>query len=66
MDVNYFKLIIKTIAITYVSEISTCVCKENGYTSLGTIIDMFSRVTIVGLSIPVVLELLSMVDKCLN
>jgi len=66
IDIGFFKIIIKTIAITYISELSICVCKENGYISLATIIDMFSRLAIVGISIPLVKELISMVNRCLS
>ena len=50
---EYIKLIVKVIGISYVTEISSNICKENG----------FDDISVTGLCIPVIVTLFEMVSE---
>ncbi|MDY4741626.1 MAG: stage III sporulation AC/AD family protein [Lachnospira sp.] len=63
---GYIKLIIKVIGISYVTEISSNICKENGFSALASIMEIYARISIVGMCLPVVITLFQMVSQCLS
>ena len=62
---GYIKLIIKVIGISYVTEISSNICKENGFSALASIMEIYARISVVGLCFPIVINLVEIVNGCL-
>lgn len=60
---EYIKLIIKVIGISYVTEISSNICKENGFAALASAMEIYARISVAGLCIPVIVTLFEMVSE---
>ncbi len=58
LDTSYIAILIKMIGITYVSEFSANLCKDAGYQSVAGQIEMFGKLSILVISMPVILVLL--------
>ena len=55
---KYITILIKMLGITYVAEFATAICKDLGYQSISAQIEMFARLTLFAISIPVVSALI--------
>ncbi|MCC8029768.1 MAG: stage III sporulation protein AD [Lachnospiraceae bacterium] len=62
VDSAMIKILLKMIGITYVSEFAAQICRDAGFGSLGSQIEIFARLSIMAVSVPVVLALLETVE----
>lgn len=53
VDSKYIEMVIKMVGITYVAEFATNICKDAGYASIGTQIEVFAKLSILVVSVPV-------------
>lgn len=60
---EYIKLIVKVIGISYVTEISSNICKENGFAALASAMEIYARISVAGLCIPVIVTLFEIVSE---
>ena len=58
VDQRFFGTMIKMIGITYLAEFSSGICKDAGYGALGNQIEIFGKLSILAVSLPVILALL--------
>ena len=65
LDTSYIAILIKMIGITYVSEFSANLCKDAGYQAVAGQIEMFGKLSILAISMPVVLVLLETIGEFL-
>ena len=65
MDTAYISTLIKMIGITYVAEFSSGICKDAGYSSIAGQIELFARLAVLAVSMPVLLALLETVHDFL-
>lgn len=63
---EYIVLLVKITGITYVTQFSSDVCRDNGYTALSGQLEVFGRLSIAGISIPVIGTLFEVMSKCLK
>ena len=63
---SYFKLLIKIIGITYLAEFSANLCKDAGANTLASQIELFGKLSILVLCMPVITSLLETVDYLLG
>lgn len=63
---SYILTLIKMLGITYLAEFSAGLCKDAGYTSIATQIEMFGKLTILVLSLPILLALLRTIQEFLG
>ena len=63
---SYFKLLLKIIGITYLAEFSSDLCKDAGATSLASQIELFGKLSILVLCMPVMTTLLKTIDYFLG
>ena len=56
---------LKMIGITYIAEFSSGVCRDAGYQTIAVQIEIFSRLTILALGMPVLLALLETIREFL-
>lgn len=54
----YLGTLLKMVGITYIAEFAAGICKDAGFFSLGTQIQMFGKLSILAVSAPVLLALL--------
>ena len=63
---TYFKLLIKIIGITYLAEFSADLCKDAGANTLASQIEMFGKLSILVLCMPIITSLLETIDYFLG
>lgn len=65
LDQGYMKLLLKMMGITYVAQFASEICKDAGYSAISSQIEMFGKVSILFVSMPVLLALLQTVGSYL-
>ena len=65
MDTGYLSTMSKMIGVTYIAEFSSGICKDAGYQTIAVQIEIFSKLTILALGMPVLLALLETVREFL-
>ena len=66
LDTGYIAILIKMIGITYVAEFSSNLCKDAGYQAVAGQIEMFGKLSILVISMPVLLVLLETIGEFLS
>ena len=59
----YLEVLLKMIGITYIAEFSSGICKDAGYGSLGSQIEIFGKLSVLAVSMPILLALLDTVQQ---
>ena len=57
IDHVYLTALLKMVGITYIAEFASGICKDAGYSALGTQIEMFGKLSILAVSAPILLAL---------
>ena len=58
INTDYISILLKMIGITYVAEFATGICKDAGYQTIANQIEIFTKLTILTFSMPVLEALL--------
>ena len=58
IDQIYLSTLLKMTGITYVAEFASGICKDAGYGSIGTQIEVFGKLSVLALSMPILMALL--------
>lgn len=66
IDSIYISTLLKMLGITYVSEFSSSICKDTGYQTIAGQIEIFGKLAVFVLSMPVLLALLDTVRGFLS
>lgn len=66
MDLVYIGTLLKMLGITYLAEFSSGICKDAGYQTIATQIEMFGKISILVLSMPILLTLLKTLQEFLS
>ena len=66
VETTYLNTLLKMIGITYVAEFSASLCKDAGNQAVAEQIEMFGKLSILALSMPVLLALLETVGEFLQ
>ncbi len=66
IDSKYVAILMKMIGITYVAEFSSNLCKDAGYQAVAGQIEMFAKLSILVISMPVLLTLLETISQFLK
>ena len=66
MDAGYLSAMLKMIGITYIAEFSSGICRDAGYQTLAGQIEIFGKLTILVLGLPVLLTLLQTIQEFLS
>ena len=64
-DSSYLNTLLKMLGITYVGQFSAGICKDAGYSSIAGQIELFARLAVLAVSMPVLLALLETVHDFL-
>ena len=65
IDSSYITTLMKMLGITYLAEFSSGICKDAGYQTIAMQIEMFGKITILVLSLPILLALLRTIQEFL-
>ena len=60
---SYLTVLVKIIGITYIGQFSSAICKDAGYQMIGTQIDLFCKLSVMVLSMPVLLAILDTISE---
>ena len=63
---TYIIALLKMLGVTYVAEFSSAICKDAGYQTIAQQIEIFSKLTILALSMPILLALLETIQAFLG
>lgn len=63
---GYFKLLLKIIGITYLAEFAVGLCKDAGANSIASQIELFGKLSILVLCMPILSALLETMDQFLG
>ena len=61
----YLSTLIKMTGITYIAEFSSGICKDAGYGAIGNQIEIFGKLSILAVSMPIVLALMETLQEFL-
>lgn len=65
IDSTYISSLVKMIGITYIGQFSSAICKDAGYQAIGAQIELFCKLSVMVLSMPVLLALLDTIQEFL-
>ena len=63
---SYIETLVKMIGITYISEFASGICKDAGYQTIAVQIELFGKLAIMTVSMPILLGLLEAVSSFLG
>ena len=66
MDPSYLGTLFKIMGVTYVAEFAANICRDAGYQAVGSQIEIFGKLTVLAISMPVLLALLEALDAFLS
>lgn len=66
MDTAYIGTLLKMLGITYIAEFSSGICKDAGYQAVAVQIEIFGKLAVLVLSMPVLMALLSTIRDFLS
>lgn len=66
LDTAYIGTILKMIGVTYVAEFSAAICRDAGYQTIAGQIEIFSKLTVLTLGLPILLALLETIHSFLT
>lgn len=62
----YISTLLKMLGVTYAAEFASAICRDAGYQTIAGQIEIFSKLTILALSMPVLLALLETIQAFLG
>lgn len=65
LDNGYITMILKMIGVTYVAEFAANICKEAGYQAIAGQIELFAKLSILVLSMPVMIAFMETIGDLL-
>lgn len=62
----YLSTLVKMIGITYIAEFASGICKDAGYGAVGTQIEIFGKLSVLAVSMPILLALIETLQVFLS
>ena len=66
LDTTYITTLLKMLGVTYIAEFSSGICKDAGYQTITSQIEIFSKLTILVMSLPILVSLLKTIQGFLS
>ena len=66
MDTSYIATLIKMLGVTYIAEFASGISRDTGYQTIASQIEIFGKLTILVMSLPVLLALLQTIQEFLS
>lgn len=66
MDLVYLKLLLKMMGVTYISEFTSGICKDAGFSNIANQVEIAGKLVILTISIPVITSLLEIVTQYIS
>ena len=65
LDAGQMSILLKMAGVTYVAEFASVICKDAGYQNIAVQIEIFTKLTILAIGMPVLLALLKLIGDFL-
>ena len=65
LDAGQMSILLKMAGVTYVAEFASGICKDAGYQNIAVQIEIFTKLTILAIGMPVLLSLLELIGDIL-
>lgn len=65
LDAGQMSILLKMVGVTYVAEFASGICKDAGYQNIAVQIEIFTKLTILAIGMPVLLALLKLIGDFL-
>ena len=65
LDAGQMSILLKMVGVTYVAEFASGICKDAGYQNIAVQIEIFTKLTILAIGMPVLLALLNLIGDFL-
>ena len=65
LDAGQMSILLKMAGVTYVAEVASGICKDAGYQNIAVQIEIFTKLTILAIGMPVLLALLELIGDFL-
>lgn len=62
---TYINILIKIIGITYVTEFAAALCKDTGYSAIGSQVELIGKISVLAISMPILMALLDTINNFL-
>lgn len=66
IDRTYMEILLKIVGISYITQFSSDICKECGYSGISSQIQIFGKISVMLVSMPVVLALIETIEYMLS
>ncbi len=66
IEKGYIKIIMKITGLSMATQFISDICRENGFNTVASQLEIMCRISIVVISMPVIIALLEMVNGCLK
>jgi Stage III sporulation protein AC/AD protein family. len=66
IEMDYLLILAKIVGITYIAEFSSNICKDGGFSTIAGQIEVFSKLAILGVSMPILMALLETANSFLR
>ncbi len=66
LEHSYITILLKMLGITYVAEFSSGICKDAGFQTIASQIEIFSKISILLLSMPILVALIQTIQGFLS
>lgn len=66
IDWTYMEILLKIVGISYITQFSADICKECGYNAISSQIQIFGKISVMLVSMPVVLALIETIEYLLS
>lgn len=66
LNTIYITTLVKIIGITYIAEFASGICKDAGYSAIAGQIEVFAKIAVMALSMPILIALLETIDSFLS
>ena len=66
IDASNFKLILRALGICYITQLGKDICVDAGESAIGEKVDMFGKILISTMSIPLILQVIDVVKEVLS
>ena len=66
IEKGYIKIIMKITGLSIATQFISDICRENGFNAVASQLEIMCRISIVVISMPVIIALLEMVNRCLK
>ncbi len=65
LDWAYMVILFKVVGISYLTQFTSDICKECGYGAIGNQIQIFGKITVLAISMPIILALIDTISYLL-